>query len=324
MKQRTVFSGVVMAAMLMVGLAASAAEEMPKAPADKPAAVYPTAIFAFQERGSGVKDYGAKAADILFASLAANPALYLVDRADMQKTIQEHELNLSGVVTPDQAVQIGKLTGAKIIVTGSVVDADKTIYVIAKIIGTETSRVLGASVQGRSSDDIAPLVERLAGQVADVITKQADQLVAKEVKMEDRIAALKKQLGDAKRPVVAVHVSERHVGQATIDPAAETELILFCKETGFEVMDKMADAKKADIRIEGEGFSEFAMRHGNLVSVKARLEVKAIDPATDKVVVMDRQTAVVVDLTEQIAGKAALQKAAAEIAERLLPKLVQK
>ena len=38
----------------------------------------------------------------------------------------------------------------------------------------------------------------------------------------------------------------------------------------------------------------------------------------------DRQTAVVVDLTEQIAGKAALQKAAAEIAERMLPKLVTK
>ena len=45
---------------------------------------------------------------------------------------------------------------------------------------------------------------------------------------------------------------------------------------------------------------------------------------TDKVIATDRQTAVVVDLTEQIAGKAALQRAAAEIAERLLPKLVGK
>lgn len=142
--------------------------------------------------------------------------------------------------------------------------------------------------------------------------------------MEDRIAALKKQLGDAKRPVVAINVRERHVGQATIDPAAETELILFCKETGFDVLDKTADAKKADVVMEGEGFSEFAMRHGNLVSVKARLEVKAVDRQTDKVIATDRQTAVVVDLTEQIAGKSALQKAAADIAERLLPKLINK
>lgn len=323
MKQRTGLVGVV-TAVLMTGIMALSAEEQPKVQADKPAVVYPAAIFAFQERGSGVKDYGAKAADILFASLAANPALYLVDRADLQKTLQEHELNLSGIVTPDQAVQIGKLTGAKILVTGSVVDADKTLYVVAKIIGTETSRVLGASVKGKSSDDLAPLIEQLAKQVADIIIKQADQLVAKEVKMEDRIAALKKQLGDAKRPVVAINVRERHVGQATIDPAAETELTLFCKETGFDVLDKTADSKKADVILTGEGFSEFAMRHGNLISVKARLEVKAIDRQTEKVIATDRQTAVVVDLTEQIAGKSALQKAAADIAERLLPKLVTK
>jgi hypothetical protein len=38
---------------------------------------------------------------------------------------------------------------------------------------------------------------------------------------------------------------------------------------------------------------------------------------------MDRQTAVAVDLSEQLAGKAALQEAAAVLAERMLPKLVR-
>ena len=73
----------------------------------------------------------------------------------------------------------------------------------------------------------------------------------------------------------------------------------------------------------GRGFSEFAMRRGNIVSVKARLEVKAIDRQRDQVVAIDRQTAVEVDLTEQIAGKKALQNAAAAIAERMLRKLVK-
>jgi hypothetical protein len=290
--------------------------------ADIPA-VYPVAIFPFEERGLGAKDTGAKVSDILFAKLVTNPALYLVDRQDLKKTLDEHELNMSGMVTPDQAVKVGKLTGAKILVTGSVIEADKTLYLIAKIIGTETARVLGESVKGKTSDEIAPLVEQLAQQVGASIVTSADKLVAKEVRIEDRIAALKKGLGDAKRPSVTVRVQERHVGQATIDPAAETELTLFCKESGFDVVDPKAANGKADIIIQGEGFSEFALRRGNLVSVKARVEIKAVD-ANEKILATDRQTAVVVDLTEQIAGKAALQEAAAQIAERLLPKLVKK
>ena len=49
----------------------------------------------------------------------------------------------------------------------------------------------------------------------------------------------------------------------------------------------------------------------------------SVERKTGKVLAADRQTALVVDLSEQIAGKAALQQAAATLAERLLPKLVK-
>lgn len=287
-------------------------------------AVYPIAIFPFAERGSEVKGYGEKATDILFARLAARPEIILVERAEIDKILGEAELGLSGIITPGQASKVGELTGAKILLTGSVFEVEKKLYIVAKIIGTETSRVLGKSVTGRI-EELSGLVEELSGDVGDTIVKEGSKLVAPEEKIEDRITALNKTLGKSERPVVLVKIYERHVGQPVIDPAAQTELIFFCKETGFEVIDPdKASAKDADIVIEGEGFSEFALRKGNLVSVKARLEVKAVDPNTDKVIATDRQTAVVVDLTEQIAGKKALQDAAADIAERLLPKLVKK
>ena len=286
--------------------------------------VYPTAILPFSERGTGARGYGSAVSDILFAQLVVNPDLFLVDREEMEKTLQEQELNLSGMVNPADAVKVGHLIGAKVLITGSVIDADRDIYVVARIIGTETSRVLGESVRGRSTDALADLVEELAEKVAATLVARAPELVAQVRETVDRIAAINEKLGEQDRPVLRISIEERHVGRAPIDPAAETEFTLISLETGFEVVDpKVGTPQQADILIVGEGFSEFAMRRGNLVSVKARLEVKAIDRATQRIIATDRETTVVVDLTEEIAGKSALQEAAARIAERMLPKLVE-
>jgi hypothetical protein len=123
---------------------------------------------------------------------------------------------------------------------------------------------------------------------------------------------------------VAIQVTERHVGQRTIDPAAETELALFCRELGFTVVDNAPGSRgEADVLLTGEGFSEFAARHGQLVSVRARLELKAVERRTGRVLAVGRQTTVAVDMTEQIAGKTALQEAAAELASRILPQLAE-
>src|SRR4051812_15312195 len=44
------------------------------------------------------------------------------------------------------------------------------------------------------------------------------------------------------------------------------------------------------VLLSGMGVSEFAGRHGGLVTVKARVELKAVDRTTDKVLAVDRQT----------------------------------
>lgn len=283
------------------------------------------AILPFDARGITVKDYGTKIADALFATLATYPDLNLVDRQKLNGILEEYHLNLSGMVDPQQAISIGRLCGAKLLIAGSVNEFDNNLILVAKIISTETSKVLGASTTGRVGDELLPLVQALGEKVAALVQKRYMELVPGESPQSDPIAAINHALGDAVRPSVTVNVAERHVGVRTIDPAAETELTMLLQRTGFKILDQSSPrSRKGDILISGEGFSEFAGRRGDLISVKARLEIKAVDQATGEIIATDRQTGVIVDLSEQIAGKKALEQAAEAIAVRLLPLLVKK
>lgn len=314
MKKR--ITGMLAAAMIVCGFAMSVrAQDAEKEEVIGDGTVYPVAIFPFTERNSSVKGMGNQVSDLLFAGLVENPNLWLVEREDMKKMLDEAELNLSGMVNPNQAIQIGQLTGAKIIITGSVFKVKNKTYIVAKVIGTETSRVLGKSVKGNESID--SLSEKLSKQVSKLILKDANKLVAKVRTKKDIIADLKKAIGDKKKPKVYINISEEHIGQRTIDPAAQTEMQLICRDLGFVVTENEGDA---DIIIKGEGFSEFSARRGNLISVKARLEIKALDKENN-ILAVDRQTDVQVGLAEQITGKKALQEASTKIAERLLPKI---
>ena len=283
---------------------------------------YSVAIFPFQERGAGMSGQGSDVRDLLFAGLAENTKILLVERTELDRILQEAELNLSGNVDAAQATQVGQLTGAKIMITGSVFKVANKTYLVAKIVGTETGKVLGKSVNG--TENLAILAEKLAKEVEGAILESASELMPPAVGQDSGLARIRERLRGQRLPAVYINISESHVGQASKDPSAETELMYIYENLGGKVIDKEeGDLSLAEYRIIGNGFSEFATRTRGLVSVKARLEVKVLN-ANGEVVAVDRQTTVKVDLNEMIAAKSALQEAAMLIAERIIPKLVER
>jgi hypothetical protein len=284
--------------------------------------VLTVAVFDFESKDEAVRDLGPKVATLVNANLSAEPQLITVERAELEKVLGEQELGLSGTVSTETAAKVGHLTGAKVLVTGRVFKADKELIVVAKIIGTETSRVYGELVNGTAAAAMADLATELARKISTTIQQKGETLVAKVETHEERIAKIKQALKSDKLPMVSVKITEQHHAaqlRQIMDPAAETELAKMLQECGFKLVDDKSP-EKPDVQITGEAFSAFGLRKGNLISCKARLEVKA-QKRTGEILAVDRQTSVAVDNTEQTAAKTALQNAASELAERLLPRL---
>jgi len=287
-----------------------------------PQAVLTVAVFDFKSEDEAVRDLGPKVATLINANLSVEPQIITVERAELEKVLGEQELGLSGTVNPESAAKIGQLTGAKVLVTGRVFKADDQTVVVAKVIGTETSRVYGEMVQGGSSAKLVDLAADLSKKIAADLTTKGDTLVAKVETRDERIAKIKQTLVGKKLPVVSVKINEQHFGRWVIDPAAQTELSLILQQCGFTLADSDSTNKPA-IEITGDAFSSYGMQKGNLISCKSRIELKARDVASGSLLVVDRQTSVGVDIAEQTAAKTALENATDVIAERLLPQLAR-
>lgn len=288
----------------------------------EPAAPLTVAVFDFASPDEAVAGLGPKITTLVNADLSAEPDLVIVERAELGKALGEQEMGLSGTVSADTAAKVGQLTGAKVLVTGRVFKADEQTIIVAKIIGTETSRVYGELVTGKPNSLLTDLAAELAKKIAADITQKGGTLIAKVESREDRIARLKAALAGKKLPVVSVKISEQHFGQVVIDPAAQTEFSLLLQQCGFTVVDDNSTSRPT-VEITGEALSEYGASHGNLISCRGRIEIKARDVASGSLLAVDRQTSVAVDVAEHIAAKTALENGADTLAERVLPKLAQ-
>jgi TolB-like protein len=295
----------------------------PVARAETPPPPLAAAVLDFQA-GDDLAGKGAAAAGLLNAQLTTiAPDVILVERQEIEKVLGEQEFGMSGTVSPETAAKVGSLTGAKVLITGRLFNAGDKVYVVAKIISTETGRVYGESATCPDPSTLDKAVAELAPKIAADLKTHADTLVARVEDPAARLERLKKLVaGHTPLPSVSVVITEQHLNAVVIDPAAQTDMKLTLEQLGFDVVEPEATQRQADVQIGGEAFSEFAGRHGSLISCRARVEIRMIQPGTGKLLLADRDTAMAVDVAENVAGKTAIENAADRLLERILPKLV--
>lgn len=78
-------------------------------------------------------------------ALSRNKTFRAIERRDLQKILKEIELGISGMVEDEGAVKIGKLIGARMIVTGRLYSKSKNYEVFLKLLRVETGEVLSVN-----------------------------------------------------------------------------------------------------------------------------------------------------------------------------------
>ena len=103
------------------------------------------AVLPFDASDEKLQGKAAEVATLLGAQLSTNADLWLVERAELDKILSEQTLKLSGLADPANAATVGKLTGARALVTGRVIKSGDTVVLVAKIMRDRKSTRLNSS-----------------------------------------------------------------------------------------------------------------------------------------------------------------------------------
>lgn len=199
------------------------------------------------------------------------------------------------------------------------------------------SKAMQDAVGQAMQDAVATLIERLG---ASAPPNSVAEVPVNSVINCSRVTG-------AKAPRVMVVIPEIHITRKIPDPAGETEIIKKLVAHGFNVVDQkqvaaIRDREKvltalknpqaaaalgvefgADIIIIGEAFSELASRDRNFISTRARVEARAIQTSTARILAADGKFGSGLDIAEFVSAKTALRNAGTQWADYFIAQICQ-
>ncbi|HWR72441.1 MAG TPA: FlgO family outer membrane protein, partial [Nitrospirota bacterium] len=124
------------------------------------------AVLDFQLHGERheTTDMGKIVAEWLITALVKEGRFDVIERSLLEKVLHEQKLGVSGVVDEQYASRLGKVLGAKVVITGSLMKLQNMTEVNARIIDVETGAVIAAEIARSTS---TAKLEDLVVQMAD-------------------------------------------------------------------------------------------------------------------------------------------------------------
>ncbi len=106
-------------------------------------------------------------AEFLRTELVNTGEYRVVERTKLEKVLSEQKLSMTGVLDESTASEIGRMLGAKLVVTGSVIAMGEIYTINIRMINTASGEIESArSVQCRSEGEIPNACYKIAQQIA--------------------------------------------------------------------------------------------------------------------------------------------------------------
>ncbi|MDO9287657.1 MAG: FlgO family outer membrane protein [Thermodesulfovibrionales bacterium] len=126
------------------------------------------AVLDFQLQGEGYEtsDMGKIVAEWLITALVKEGRFDVIERMLLKKVLDEQRLGVSGIIDESSASKLGRVLGAKIVITGSIMKFQNVMEVNARIIEVESSSIIAAeNVKSTSAVKLEDLVVKMAEKI---------------------------------------------------------------------------------------------------------------------------------------------------------------
>lgn len=80
---------------------------------------------------------------LIFSQVASTDKLEMLERKQLKKIVEEHDLSMSGLVSSKTQLRLGLLAGADFVVSGRIYKINDDLYINAKAINAKTTKVFG-------------------------------------------------------------------------------------------------------------------------------------------------------------------------------------
>jgi TolB-like protein len=216
----------------MVARAGELAEGLSRSLSAFSRSIRKVAVLGFANHGSGQHEGFVRGiADMLMTSLGQSDRLTLIERVQVDKAMENFQLELSGPIDEQTAVQVGEWLGADAVVLGSFIKFGEVYRIDARLIDARTGELLiGQDVRGAEGEVIA-LVDRLGAGLLESLGEKEAEVKGGTGTLQIRFGTTKAEMGE--RPVFyhlcKLYVDGRYLGLSPVVRKLDEEVTLFSK-----------------------------------------------------------------------------------------------